>query len=319
MKVIDTRPQDKFWTYAGFARIDITITTQMSLDRASQLEVLLNMWKGPVTVAIYLRQGETLTNSEYGKQIQSLLDTYDERRLRCAIVEQQDKNEYYPVNRLRNVALSLALTEFIAFVDADFSVPEQMYENLMKHIRRFDRSSELKTALVIPAFQTNLHFLPSTKASMKSAIRKKTVKAFQQDGYPSGHYATNTKRWLDSDRPYEISYRFGYEPFLVLRRPAPYYDERFVGYGQNKVSYAYELAARNYRFVVLPDVYIIHTYDESETNKKRKDWTVGWSCWRDFAKDIQRLYNGFHPVEPCWVSQYIWPKVIKSHGDQCVV
>ncbi len=91
-----------------------------------------------------------------------------------------------------------------------------------------------------------------------------------------------------------------------------------MGYGQNKVSYAYELAARNYHFVVLPDVYIVHTYEETEASTQRKDWTVGWSCWRDFAKDMQRLHDGFYPVEPCRVSQYIWPKVIEKRGEVCV-
>ena len=59
----DTRRQDEFRVYTGNA--DITITTQMSLDRASQLEILLNTWQGPVSVAIYLRSGQTLSNSEY--------------------------------------------------------------------------------------------------------------------------------------------------------------------------------------------------------------------------------------------------------------
>ena len=156
----------------------------------------------------------------YGKQVQRLLAKYGETRLRCALVQQEHESEYYPVNRLRNVALSLALTEFVAFVDADFSVPEQMYEKLRKHVRRFP--SDRNTAFVIPAFQTDLQYLPSTKALMTSAIRNRKVQAFQQKNYPSGHYATNTKRWLEADRPYEVRYRFGYEPFLVLKRPAPY-------------------------------------------------------------------------------------------------
>ena len=87
----------------------------------------------------------------------------------------------------------------------------------MKHVRRFP--SDRNTAFVIPAFQTDLQYLPSTKALMTSAIRNRKVQAFQQKNYPSGHYATNTKRWLEADRPYEVRYRFGYEPFLVLKRP----------------------------------------------------------------------------------------------------
>ena len=50
----------------------------------------------------------------------------------------------------------------------------------------------------------------------------------------------------------------GYEPYIVVpRNTTAMYDERFTGYGMNKVSHIYELDARGFKFVVLPDVFII--------------------------------------------------------------
>ncbi len=36
------------------------------------------------------------------------------------------------------------------------------------------------------------------------------------------------------------------------------YDERFVGFGWNKVSHVMELAAADFQFVVLHDAFIVH-------------------------------------------------------------
>ena len=55
--------------------------------------------------------------------------------------------------------------------------------------------------------------------------------------YPVGHRATNYKKFFESDVPYPIKFKSGYEPYvLVSRKHMPWYDERFRGYGWDKVS-----------------------------------------------------------------------------------
>lgn len=54
--------------------------------------------------------------------------------------------------------------------------------------------------------------------------------------YPAGHKQSNYRRWFHSSNPYPIRYKTGYEPYiLVSRRYMPWYDERFRGYGWDKV------------------------------------------------------------------------------------
>ena len=48
--------------------------------------------------------------------------------------------------------------------------------------------------------------------------------------------STNYKKWFTSAEPYAIKFRSGYEPYvLVARKIMPWYDERFRGYGWDKV------------------------------------------------------------------------------------
>lgn len=54
----------------------------------------------------------------------------------------------------------------------------------------------------------------------------------------AGHGPTNYKQWFNATAPYKISYAVGYEPYLLIsRRLMPLYDERFRGYGFDKVSF----------------------------------------------------------------------------------
>lgn len=146
--------------------------------------------------------------------------------------------------------------------------------------------------------------------------------------YKDGHHATNYQKWFKSEEPYKIDYSYGYEPYLLVKAPFVKYEEAFIGYGQNKVSYGYELAGAGYVFKVLPDVFLTHAHKDAtigigsgvkevEKARKAKDWTVGWSCWREFTERVERQY-GFREREPPWVCQYIWAKVYESQGATCI-
>lgn len=49
-----------------------------------------------------------------------------------------------------------------------------------------------------------------------------------------------------------------YEPYVVVSKEVVEYDNRFMGFGWNKVSHIMELEAQGYSFVVLPNVFIVH-------------------------------------------------------------
>ena len=77
--------------------------------------------------------------------------------------------------------------------------------------------------------------------------------------WPQGHMATNFGRWRTATKPYRVKWQPHFEPYIVARKSdLPRYDQRFVGFGWNKVSHVMELAAQGCQFLVLPNIFAIH-------------------------------------------------------------
>lgn len=96
-----------------------------------------------------------------------------------------------------------------------------------------------------------------------------------------------------------------YEPYVVLRwcradsspeavdanrgPVAPYYDERFHGYGKNKIQLISHLRVMGYSFAILPEGFIVHA-PHSISNAKRAWESEGKS---DLHESMDKLYPQF--------------------------
>ena len=88
-----------------------------------------------------------------------------------------------------------------------------------------------------------------------------TLDAFNGQDAPWGHGPTNTTKWIKLARPviYRVDYQPKYEPFVILARHlTPWADERFVGYGGNKIAYVNQLDGLGFGFHVHPYGFTIH-------------------------------------------------------------
>eukprot|EP01052_Picozoa_sp_SAG31_P042270 SAG31_NODE_6663_length_1934_cov_1.413079_1_plen_404_part_00 len=155
-----------------------------------------------------------------------------------------------------------------------------------------DRMIDDKLVLVVPAFEmTDAAMslssaptsLPQTVAQLQRAVVHKLAREFHAEHFPPGHNATLSARWLgmaenvqnrgvgDSSTcawaldGYDVQYEAGYEPFLIVAVPrdhginsrasiqtVPQWDDRFTGYGKNKMAYARALHRAGFAFRVLP-------------------------------------------------------------------
>jgi len=157
--------------------------------------------------------------------------------------------------------------------------------------------------------------LPQTIQQLYTCyFEEKKCRVFQQDMNWEGHSTTPSESWLQDQihsntNHSSTSFRYPipcfqsprYEPYLVLpwcsptsssssTPSSPYYDERFHGYGKNKIQYIQHVRYLGYRFHVVPvGGFMIHYPHEIS---KAKDV---WNRKEEFSlhEDMDVLYPRF--------------------------
>jgi hypothetical protein len=78
-------------------------------------------------------------------------------------------------------------------------------------------------------------------------------------GRAIAHRNTNYTHYLTAVKPYPALYSFPFEPYLIVdKTDLPRYDARFAGYGNDKAVQTYEMNWRGFKFLVMPDSFVIH-------------------------------------------------------------
>lgn len=99
------------------------------------------------------------------------------------------------------------------------------------------------------------------KRAAAQLVRKGEMRAFHAKMFPAGHGPSDLDLWcaLSADAPpYEVEHARGYEPYgLFSRRHAPRFDERFRGFGLDKVSYCEHLARLGWAFRAWPAAFLV--------------------------------------------------------------
>lgn len=266
---------------------ETTLVTQLSLDRLDKFVLLLSHWDGPMSLALYGTDAQAWNFTKFLADEGVVRDN-----LIIHIVYKYGR--FYPVNHLRNLALSTVTTPYMFLSDADF-LPSF---GLFNYLKRANKAlmKDKKRALVIPAFNGEEGFIyPSSKQDLQEQLDKGSVRMFCVWCAHQTHGQTNYTVWATATQPYKVEWAFHFEPYVVVDRDAPRYDERFIGYGWNKVSQITELKAQGYEFVVLPDVYTIHsphkrTHDREIWKRKNYKFCIN-SLWKKFIQDLLQKYG----------------------------
>ena len=309
--------------------LDVTLVTQCSIDRLPNLEAQLAAWNGKASVAIYLKPEENdestkeyiMTTIKQSKRLAQeegrMIDRFD---VTVAVVEGCIDDEQYPINFLRNVALLEARRQHlrlhstldnsaVLLVDVDFRPSCNLYETL--HCPEAARAIlNCRRVVVCPAFES-IGCPDLTLSSLKDYVDNGDAEGFHLSHFPAGHGPTDfEKYWKESIKSghnatasdlwrasYDIKYENLFEPYVVMATvDVPLYDERFTGYGLNKVSHLASVSKLKGHdsFVVLPGVYLvapIHERSESWAKRYGSSWSSDETKFNQLW--LKGLYHNF--------------------------
>uniref|UniRef100_A0AAV2LRK2 LARGE xylosyl- and glucuronyltransferase 2 n=1 Tax=Knipowitschia caucasica TaxID=637954 RepID=A0AAV2LRK2_KNICA len=260
--------------------------------RLQMIEAICKHWEGPISLALYMSDAEAQQFLRYAQASEVL-----KNRKNVGYHMVYREGQFYPVNLLRNVALRHAPTPYVFLTDVDFLPMYGLYDYLRRSVSQLDMSRTLK-ALVIPAFETLRYRLsfPKSKAELLSMLDMGTLYTFRYHVWPKGHAPTNYAKWRTATMPYRVEWEADFEPYVVVRRDCPEYDQRFVGFGWNKVSHVMELDAQEFQLMVLPNAFMVHMPHAPSFDISKFRSSPGYrhclSTLKDeFHQDLSRKYG----------------------------
>ena len=320
---------------------DITVVTQLSVDRLPQLEAMCAAWNGVVSAAVLVPPPGASGQQKAHRLVQESHARVEGNSGRCllnsCLVEaplgMSGYDAMYPINALRNAALDQAETELIFLLDVDFVPSSGLCSSLAQGYTELKEAcTQHRVALVVPAFEMNPE-LPA--ARLKESLLGNAT-PFHEGHFPKGHRPTAYPHWWDTSSAYAVDYALCYEPYVVVAREglARYderfrgltltptligglarYDERFRGYGMNKIVHILALHSHGARFWVLP-----HEFVTAETHPKSKSWVTTYESSRGELQR-RRIASLFRQVrcELAQVKATTWREQLESRTHACDV
>jgi len=289
----------------------VTIATQLSVDRMDRLIEMSKVWNGPISATIYISprvftQMAQLIAEQYDRS-ETLRRNVDIHLYYDKWISTEEMHEVYPSNLLRNIAVENVRSEYVLVLDVDF-VPNPTMQQELAHVLHLLHTA-YKTALVIPAFEMDHK---AWERERYPVVRDRLVKLYRHGDINYIHYfkgkiahsPTDYEQWSTTTKDYyPVEYRYMYEPYVVLRTDqTPKYDERFRGYGNDKTSFTYELAAAGFQFKVVTQPYIIHSFHQSGAWTAKRNRNEPWVNWVKFIREIEKKYN-YSATVPEWFQE----------------
>lgn len=258
--------------------VDFTLVTQLSDDRLAMMRPHCKRW-GKHTISLAIGTNESRDTVEQALS-KSGCDT---ALITLSIVRDFDSDQKYPVNKLRNVAMSQVRTSHAVIIDADFVLSPNLYETL--HLHNKTLAADSTNALVIPSFELRKAcrrrnrrcitmysaMVPRNKDGLLELYDPMTedsagygIAQFDIRGNYHGHASTRYADWASQPAeqllPIECVTSDRYEPYLVVRhcRDLPPFQEAFVGYGQNKLTWMQQVRRRGYKLFQVGEVFAVH-------------------------------------------------------------
>ena len=250
--------------------ISFTLVTHSSEDRLWMMEHHCKRWgyDNPISLAVFTNEDKYAIYSKLRsmgcKSSQISLHTIQSNvannanNVSSSTIEggrtiDEDSMMEYPINKLRNKALSSIRSSHGVVVDIDFWESDNLYTSLMTDNVKVELAKDPQLALVIPAFQIfrlckentqecddmNIQYMPNAKEDLIGLLKRNMAHQFDPTNF-GGHSTTDYYEFFRNQSELielDCIKSQRYEPFLVIRycESTPPYQEAFTGYGKNKV------------------------------------------------------------------------------------
>eukprot|EP00048_Salpingoeca_helianthica_P006340 m.97461 g.97461 ORF g.97461 m.97461 type:complete len:554 (+) comp13979_c0_seq1:199-1860(+) len=246
-------------TESQVSRFPFAVVTHASADRLDTLERLAATWHGPLSLVVFLPccTDRAVLRAYARKRLREVVQGSSMRLWTVTLAYEQDATEQqaYPINALRNLAAAHSPLPYVLHIDADFApgpASEDMLNLLWPHLQPH-------TALVVPAFEIDASAaMPKSKEELLAMVAAGDASPFRVKQSPLMHAATNYTHWGLATQPYSITFQDKYEPYYIVHRDGPVFEESFRGYGSNKAAHALELFAAGFTFTVAPSWWLVH-------------------------------------------------------------
>ena len=181
-----------------------------------------------------------------------------------------------------------------------------------------------RKVVVCPAFESMTKLSPENIAGLDEQVQNGLAEAFHSSHFPQGHGPTQFEKFWEKslnfpttsssddmkdyfwEESYEIRHDEMFEPYIVMASAdVPLYDERFQGYGLNKISHLASVAAlKDWEYLTLPGVFLVapahkrsiswgKIYGNPQSDENKRNQLALKHLYNDFSKN---LIDGKSPV-----------------------
>lgn len=232
---------------------ELSVAVPLTADRVLRLETLSKQLGGGAVVAAVAVQSEW--------EIAAFQKVWRAKRwlrehVDVAFIHRTDQSPL-AINALRNIAITLANTTFVVMLDVDM-VPASLPFSCLKDgsmLHKFLPRGQRKM-LAMNTFFTNVHQRAARdKTELLHMLTHDAGSAYCAGAQKAGRLKT----WLWEDASRQVKFQKDYEPYVVARRDEyPEYDERFRGYGFNKIAWTVSTEYAGWKLFTMPQAFVTH-------------------------------------------------------------
>ncbi len=237
----------------------LTIAVPLTADRVLRLEALSRLFGGgPVSAAVLVRSEDDARRFARIWRRRAWLRNHVDVQF-IYLGPTGTEIAPIPINALRNAAVRIARTAFVVMLDVDMTPATGAFSCFRDAGGRYLRAMlppGSRRILTLPVFVAESGYRPARdKDELMNQLGMRRGTTYCLDSQKPVRVA----RWYRENEPYETRFMNGYEPYGIGRRDEyPKFDERFVGYGFNKISWALGAERDGYSMVVLHDAFVTH-------------------------------------------------------------